>query len=110
MFPRDLRDRFLAFDGFLDDLVAFLLGPATRFGIVPRTARMNWSAPPRCGRSAEASLKNAPHQQIFHNVLVQIEIHLSLLCALNRSNSKTVPNFEARDRSIRIHGRESWPS
>ena len=34
---------------------------------------------------------------VFHNVLVQVEIHLSLLCALNRSNSKTVPNFVGRD-------------
>jgi len=61
-------------------------------GIVPRPARMNCSPPPRCGKAAEAPLKNAPLQQLFHNVLVQIEIHLSLLCALNRSNSETVPN------------------
>src|SRR5213594_402330 len=66
-------------------------------GIVPRPARMNCSPPPRCGKAAEAPLKNAPLQQLFHNVLVQIEIHLSLLCALNRSNSKTVPNFLGRD-------------
>src|SRR5436309_3670750 len=59
---------------------------------------MNWSPPPRCGKAAEASLKNAPLLQLFHNVLVQIEIHLSLLCALNRSNSKTVPNFLGRDK------------
>jgi len=57
---------------------------------------MNWSPPPRCGKAAEAPLKNAPLQQLFHNVLVEIEIHLSLLCALNRSNSKTVPNFVGR--------------
>src|SRR5437867_7833201 len=67
-------------------------------GIVPRPARMNCSPPPRCGKAAEAPLKNAPLQQLFHNVLVQIEIHLSLLCALNRSNSKTVPNFLGRDK------------
>src|SRR5881628_2753177 len=66
-------------------------------GIVPRPARMNCSPPPRCRKAAEAPLKNAPLQQLFHNVLVQIEIHLSLLCALNRSNSKTVPNFLGRD-------------
>src|SRR5213594_2408586 len=66
-------------------------------GIVPRPARMNCSPPPRCGKAAEAPLKNAPLQQLFHNVLVQIELHLSLLCALNRSNSKTVPNFGGRD-------------
>src|SRR6059036_3251334 len=59
---------------------------------------MNCSPPPRCGKAAEAPLKNAPLQQLFHNVLVQIEIHLSLLCALNRSNSKTVPNFLGRDK------------
>src|SRR5213594_1093063 len=58
---------------------------------------MNWSPPPRCGRAAEASLKNAALLQLFHNVLVEIELHLSLLCALNRSNSKTVPNFVGRD-------------
>src|SRR5881296_4466051 len=67
-------------------------------GIVPRPARMNCSPPPRCGKAAEAPLKNAPLQQLFHNVLVQIEVHLSLLCALNRSNSKTVPNFVGRGR------------
>src|SRR6266571_9125681 len=66
-------------------------------GIGPRPAQMNWSPPPRCGRAAEASLKNAPLLQLFHNVLVEIEIHLSLLYALNRSNSKTVPNFVGRD-------------
>src|SRR5438094_260758 len=66
-------------------------------GIVPRPARMNWSPPPRCGRAAEATLKNAPLLQLFHNVWVEIEIHLSLLYALNRSNSKTVPNFLGRD-------------
>src|SRR5213593_3015179 len=65
-------------------------------GIVPRPARMNCSPPPRCGKAAEAPLKNAPLQQLFHSVLVEIEIHLSLLCALNRSNSKTVPNFVGR--------------
>src|SRR5437867_7173304 len=70
-------------------------------GIVPRPARMNCSPPPRCGKAAEAPLKNAPLQQLFHNVLVQIEIHLSLLCALNRSNSKTVPNFLGRDKLTR---------
>jgi len=58
---------------------------------------MNWSPPPRCGRTAGASLKNATLLQFFHNVLVEIEIHLSLLYALNRSNSKTVPNFVGRD-------------
>jgi hypothetical protein len=57
---------------------------------------MNWSPPPRCGKAAEAPLKNAPLQQLFHNVLIEIEIHLSLLYALNRSNSKTVPNFVGR--------------
>src|SRR5881628_1875918 len=73
-------------------------------GIVPRPARMNCSPPPRCGKAAEAPLKNAPLQQLFHNVLVQIEIHLSLLCALNRSNSKTVPNFLGRDKPCRRSG------
>src|SRR5437899_10459330 len=58
---------------------------------------MNWSPPPRCGRAAEAPLINASLLQLFHNVLVEIEIHLSLLCALNTSNSKTVPNFVGRD-------------
>src|SRR5213594_1928480 len=76
-------------------------------GIVPRPARMNCSPPPRCGKAAEAPLKNAPLQQLFHNVLVQIEIHLSLLCALNRSNSKTVPNFLGRDSSSHAHA--SYP-
>src|SRR5213594_501780 len=70
-------------------------------GIVPRPARMNWSPPPRCGRAAEASLKNAALLQLFHNVLVEIELHLSLLCALNRSNSKTVPNFVGRDKATK---------
>src|SRR5437867_4582201 len=65
-------------------------------GIVPRPAQMNWSPPPRCGRAPEAPLKNAPLLELFHNVLVEIEIHLSRLCALNRSNSKTVPNFVGR--------------
>ena len=58
---------------------------------------MSCSPPPRCGKGAEAPLKNAPLQHLFHNVLVQIEVHLSLLYALNRSNSKTVPNFLGRD-------------
>src|SRR5436309_406499 len=72
-------------------------------GIVPRPARMNCSPPPRCRKAAEAPLKNAPLQQLFHNVLVQIEIHLSLLCALNRSNSKTVPNFlDATNRPLNV--------
>src|SRR5215467_6627295 len=62
---------------------------------------MNCSPPPRCEKAAEAPLKNAPLQQLFHNVLVQIEIHLSLLYALNRSNSKAVPNFVGRDNPSR---------
>src|SRR5213594_908741 len=75
-------------------------------GIVPRLARMNWSPPPRCGKAAEASLKNAPLLQLFHNVLVEIQIHLSLLCALNRSNSKTVPNFVGPDIATSVMKRE----
>src|SRR5579871_5772150 len=66
-------------------------------GIVPRPAKLHSSRPPRCGRTPEATLKNAPLLEFFHNVLVQVEIHISLLCALNRSNSKTVPNFVGRD-------------
>src|SRR6266704_3303157 len=46
---------------------------------------------------AKGKAVDKPLLQLFHNVWVEIEIHLSLLCALNRSNSKTVPNFVGRD-------------